>query len=47
MAVITSDSDLVTICHIRLIGSYGSCMQLNCRNRTLFHVRSESPTGFF
>ena len=31
MAVITSDSDLVPLVPIRLIGSHASCMQFGCR----------------
>jgi len=43
MAVITSDSDLLPLCRIRLIGSCGSCMQSGCRNYRAFPISVAKP----
>src|SRR6266567_814122 len=46
MAVITSDSDLLRLCRIRLIGSCGSCMQFGCRIYPTSPVTIPEPLQF-
>lgn len=47
MAVITSDSDLVPLYRIRLIGSCVSCMQFGCRICLSSLVRSPIPVWMY